>query len=70
MLKGYRTLIFNGLMALILGYKVLAPEAEVPTEQEVGGFLDQVIEYWDLLVATIGNIFLRFKTTTAVMRPS
>lgn len=68
MLKGYRTLIFNGIMGVVMIVRAVWPDAAVPDEAEVGGVLDKLIESLDMIIAVAGNIWLRFVTTTPVAK--
>jgi hypothetical protein len=68
MLVGYRTIIFNAVMALVFVYQALAPDAEVPDEAAVGGFLDGLLAQLDVIITIAGNVFLRFQTKTAVFK--
>ena len=64
-LKGYRTLAFNGIMAALLLWRTLRPADPVPGEAEVTTILDMFFNSLDL-ITLVGNVFLRFKTTTPV----
>jgi hypothetical protein len=68
MLVGYRTIIFNAVMALVFIYQAIFPGDEVPSEEEVGGFLDGLLAQLDVIITIAGNVFLRFKTSTAVFQ--
>lgn len=65
-LTGYRTLLFNAIMAAVLIFNAASPETEVPTAEEVSGFLDQLLANLDSIIAVVGNIILRFFTKTPV----
>jgi hypothetical protein len=67
MFKGYRTIIFNVAMALIVIVKAIFPDAEVPDGATVDSALaatEQVI----LAVTLIGNLILRAFTTTPIFK--
>ncbi|MGI9345520.1 MAG: hypothetical protein ACR2PW_04565 [Gammaproteobacteria bacterium] len=67
-LKGYRTYIVNGVVALGAIAYAIWPEAEVPTGEQAGAFVDQAEA---LIVAglAIVNGFLRSITTTPPGKP-
>ena len=64
--KGYKTIIFNVVMGAVLIYNALVPDAPVPTQEEVGGIVDQVLDNLDALITVGGNLWLRFVTTSPV----
>lgn len=64
-LVGYRTLIFNGIMAVVLIYNAVTPDAPI-AEGEVQTFVDGLIAHADALITIVGNVVLRFMTKTPV----
>lgn len=66
MLKGYKTIIFNGIMGVILLIRAVMPDVVVPDEAEVNSILDSLLANLDSIIAIVGNIWLRFVTTTPV----
>lgn len=64
-MKGYRTIVFNVIMTLVMILKMFNPEAEVPTGEEVGGAVDAV-EAAIASVWGVGNVILRAVTTTKI----
>lgn len=65
MLKGYRTLIFNGIMTIIMVLKMWKPETEVPGVEEIEGGIDAV-EGAITFVWGLGNLILRAITNTSI----
>jgi hypothetical protein len=68
MLVGYRTIIFNAVMALVFLYQAAFPGDEAPDEAAVGGFVDALIAQLDVIILIAGNVFLRFKTKTEIFK--
>lgn len=67
MLKGFKTVIFNGIMMIIMWVKVKQPDIEVPGEAEIM----QGIDYIDMALTFIwgiGNIVIRRFTNTAIFK--
>ena len=64
-IKGYKTLAFNGIMAVLLIWRTLRPSDPVPGEAEVTTILDMFFNSLDI-ITLVGNVFLRFQTTTSV----
>lgn len=64
-LKGYRTLIFNLAMGVLLAIRGFYPDAELPdapaVEAAIGAFLDSL----EVLIV-LGNVILRALTTTPI----
>lgn len=63
MLKGYKTLIVNGALALFALVGVINPGAELPTADDVGTLVDQTDALLLLGVALV-NMVLRAVTTS------
>jgi len=63
--KGYRTLIFNAIMALLLVIRGVYPEAELPDETAVNSLIDGVFASLDAILV-VGNLILRAFTTTPI----
>lgn len=64
-MKGYRTIIFNVIMTALMVLSVFNPEAETPSEAEVGNAIDAV-EGAIAAVWGVGNVILRAITTTKI----
>ena len=64
-IKGYRTLVFNGIMAALLLWRTLRPSDPVPDDATITTIIDMLFKSLDV-VTLIGNVFLRFKTDTPV----
>lgn len=65
MFKGYRTLIFNAIMTILMVTRVWKPEAELPDAEAVGGAIDALT----VALATvwgIGNAIFRAVTDTPI----
>lgn len=68
-MKGYRTLLFNGLMAAfaVLSYTGVLSSDNAPDASALNGFLDH-LDAIVLFVTPVGNAILRFFTNTAVAK--
>jgi hypothetical protein len=66
-MKGYKTLIFNTLMAVIAVVYALNPDAEKPSIEQVHGAVDTVEAAW-ASVMVVGNAILRAVTTSAIFK--
>ena len=64
-LKGYRTVIFNVIVGLLMVWRAVAPGDEIPSESQVSTLLDSLLGSLDA-VLVVGNIVLRKFTTTAI----
>ena len=64
-IKGYKTLAFNIVMALLLVWRSVRPTDQIPDEATATSILDSLFNSLDALTV-IGNIFLRFRTTTPI----
>lgn len=62
-LKGYRTVIFNVIMGLLLIWRSVAPADEIPTDSQVQTLVDTVFSALDAILV-VGNILLRKVTDT------
>lgn len=70
-MKGYRTLVFNAIMAILAGLSMtgVLGSDNMPSADQVNEGLDALDKF--LLFATpIGNAILRFMTTTTVGQKS
>jgi hypothetical protein len=67
MLAGYRVVIFNAVMALLLVVKIFYPDAPVPSAEDVNKHLDMVYALISF-VTVIGNLVLRFFTKTPIFK--
>ena len=68
MLKGYKTIIFNAVMGLIMLVRAVMPDVVLPDEAEVNSTLDSLLANADAIITVIGNLWLRFVTTTPVFK--
>lgn len=66
-LKGYRTMIFNGIMAVLVVFKYIYPDAELPDAAVIGSLLDGIIANIEA-ITVVGNVILRAFTTTPVFK--
>lgn len=67
MVKGYKTVIFNVLIGLLMVWKAVSPESELPTPELLNGLLDSLYASLEAILV-VGNIVLRAVTNTAVGR--
>jgi hypothetical protein len=67
MVKGYKTVIFNVLIGLLMVWKAVSPESELPTPEMLNGLLDTLYASLEAILV-VGNIVLRAVTNTAVGR--
>ncbi len=65
--KGYKTVVFNVLMGLIMVWKAVSPESELPAPEAISGLLDSLYASLDSILV-VGNIVLRAVTNTAIGR--
>jgi hypothetical protein len=65
MMTGFRTILFNILVGGTLIVRAFAPEAEVPSQEELAVTADTVDKYL-AAVYVAGNVILRFVTKTPV----
>ncbi len=66
-MKGWRTILFNGIMALIAVVYALNPDAEKPTPEQVDGAITAGEGAWASIVV-VGNAILRALTTSAIFK--
>lgn len=66
-MKGYKTLVFNGLMAIIAIVHALNTDASLPDATAVQSAVDQFSTWFDSALV-IGNIILRAVTTTPILK--
>lgn len=66
-LKGYRTVLFNVIVGLLLVWRAVAPGDEIPSESQVSTLLDSLYASLDAILV-VGNIVLRKFTDTPVGR--
>lgn len=65
--KGYRTVLFNIVMAVVMITKSLNPDMESPSAEEV----QQAVDMLDAAIAAvwgIGNVVLRAITTSPIFK--
>jgi hypothetical protein len=67
MVKGYKTVIFNVLIGLLMVWKAVSPESELPTPELLNGLLDSLYASLEAILV-VGNIVLRAVTNTSVGR--
>ncbi len=65
--KGYKTVVFNVLIGLVMVWKAVSPESELPTPELLNGLLDSLYASLDAILV-VGNIVLRAVTNTSVGR--
>jgi hypothetical protein len=68
MLTGYKTMLFNTIMGVILLVRAVIPDADVPGAEEVSGYLDTLLAHADAVILVIGNLVLRYFTKTPVFK--
>jgi len=66
-MKGYRTIAFNAVMAIVAMATIFSPDAEVPTADQVqsavNGVEAAVVGVW-----TVGNMILRAITSSPIFK--
>jgi hypothetical protein len=67
LVKGYKTVVFNVLIGLVMVWKAVSPESELPTPEMLNGLLDTLYASLEAILV-VGNIVLRAVTNTAVGR--
>jgi hypothetical protein len=67
LVKGYKTVVFNVLIGLVMVWKAVSPESELPTPELLNGLLDTLYASLEAILV-VGNIVLRAVTNTAVGR--
>ena len=67
LVKGYKTVVFNVLIGLLMVWKAVSPESELPTPDMLNGLLDSLYASLEAILV-VGNIVLRAVTNTAVGR--
>lgn len=74
MLKGYKTMIINGLVVAFMAIKLVFPEAELPSPEDAGALVDQADEIITKTQAlyvgalAFGNMVLRAVTSTSIFK--
>jgi hypothetical protein len=66
-MKGYKTLAFNGIMAIVAIMHALNNDAQLPDAAAVQGVVDN-FSTWFEGALVVGNIILRAITTTPVLK--
>ena len=66
-MKGYKTIAFNSLVAIIAIVHALNPTAELPGQDAVQSVVDNFDTFLTIF-ATVGNGVLRAVTTTAIFK--
>lgn len=64
-MTGYRTIVFNLIMAALVAIRAGWPDLIVPSEADVNAFLNAVDAVF-AAVMVIGNLVMRFVTKTPV----
>jgi len=64
-MKGYRTIIFNVIMAALAAIRILAPESVLPSDIDVNAALEAV-DAALAAVLVIGNLILRAFTDSKI----
>ena len=67
MLKGYRTIIFNVIMTVLLMIRLWQPDIELPSEGDISAGLD-LIDKALVFVWGLGNLIIRIITDTPIFR--
>ena len=67
LVKGYKTVVFNVLIGLVMVWKAVSPESELPTPEMLNGLLDALYASLEAILV-VGNIVLRAVTNTAIGR--
>ena len=67
LVKGYKTVVFNVLLGLVMVWKAVSPESELPTPEMLNGLLDTLYASLEAILV-VGNIVLRAVTNTAIGR--
>lgn len=67
MLKGYKTVIFNIIMGLIMMVRAMNPDAEVPGDEVVTSAID-ALDVALTMVWSVGNLILRAVTTSPIFK--
>ena len=67
MMKGFRTILFNAVMAVVMIVKATNPDVELPDDQAVTVAFDAV-ELAIGLVWSIGNLILRAITDSPIFK--
>jgi hypothetical protein len=67
LVKGYKTVVFNVLIGLVMVWKAVSPESELPTPEMLNGLLDTLYASLEAILI-VGNIVLRAVTNTAIGR--
>jgi hypothetical protein len=65
--KGYKTVIFNVSVGLLMVWRAADPSATLPDENQLNTVLDSVFASLDALLV-VGNLFLRAVTDTQVFK--
>lgn len=66
-LKGWRTLSFNVLMGILALWRTLRPEDTLPADDMLEMLLNAIFASLES-ITVVGNVFLRFKTNTAIFK--
>lgn len=64
-IKGYKTVIFNIFMAIVMVVRVTNPDAELPDEASIGAAVDAMLVGLTA-VWGVGNIILRAVTNSSI----
>lgn len=67
MMKGFRTVIFNIVMVIVMVIKAVYPESELPDEETVASTVDAV-EVAIGMVWSTGNLILRAVTDSPIFK--
>ncbi len=65
MLQGFKTVIFNVVMGVIMFVRALSPESELPTEEAVTTSVDALDAFLTAAWA-VGNLILRAVTNAPI----
>lgn len=67
MLKGFRTLIFNVVMGIVMLLRALGADTEMPTEEQVSAAIDS-LDVALTAIWAIGNLLLRAITDSPIFK--
>lgn len=66
-MKGWKTVLFNVVMAIVASVYALNPQAEVPTAEQVHAGVNALEVAWGS-VLVVGNLLLRAVTTSGIFK--
>lgn len=66
-LKGYKTVLFNSICALLAVWRYARPQDQVPDDSLVAAMIDGILNSLEAIMI-VGNIGLRFRTDTTIFK--